>query len=291
MRSKLSLLLWFVFICCPSVFAQEAEGASKLRISTPEEIRSEFDSVPCKNGDRLKAVKALFEKMGAKTEEIAVEKARGVENVVVRKAAAGDSAEKIVIGAHYDKVSSGCGAIDNWTGVVALAHVYRAVKDLPLKKNIVFAAFGEEEKGLVGSSGMAGAIKKEQVAEYCAMINIDSLGLGAPQTLDNVSSRKLIDFTGALAKEMKVTFAHTRVDGASSDSASFISKKIPAVTIHSLTDDWRKILHTGNDQSSKVNHESVYVGYRVALSLLVRIDEADCQSFRDEKGGEKKEKK
>jgi Zn-dependent M28 family amino/carboxypeptidase len=283
MKSKPALLPCLILICFSSAFAQESEGASKLRISTPEEIRSEFDSVPCKNGDRLKAVKALFEKMGAKAEEVTVEKARGVENVVVRKAAAGDSAEKIVIGAHYDKVSSGCGAIDNWTGVVALAHVYRAVKDLPLKKNIVFAAFGEEEKGLVGSSGMAGTIKKEQVAEYCAMINVDSLGLGAPQTLDNVSSRKLIDFTGALAKEMKITFAHTRVDGASSDSASFISKKVPAVTIHSLNDDWRKILHTGNDQSSKINHESVYAGYRVALALLVRVGEAGCQEFREEK--------
>ncbi|MGH9755349.1 MAG: M28 family metallopeptidase [Blastocatellia bacterium] len=277
--STVCLLLFSSF-----AFAQETGEAPKLRISTPEEIRSEFDSVPCKNGDRLKAVKALFEKMGAKPEEIAVEKVRGVENVVIRKAAANDSPEKIVISAHYDKTPDGCGAVDNWTGVVALAHVYRAVKDLPLKKNIIFAAFGKEEEGLVGSSGMVGAIKKEQVAEYCAMINIDSLGLGIPQALENVSSKKLIDFTGALAKEMNVPFAHARVDGASSDSASFISKKIPAVTLHALNNDWRNILHSGNDQPSKVNHESVYAGYRVALALLVRIDAADCQSFRDENG-------
>ncbi|HEU0176870.1 MAG TPA: M20/M25/M40 family metallo-hydrolase [Blastocatellia bacterium] len=283
MKSKLSLLLCFVLICLLPARAQDAEGASKLRISTPEEIRSEFDSVPCKNGDRQKTVKALFEKMGAKTEEIAVEKVRGVENVIIRKAAAKDSPEKIVIGAHYDKVPDGCGAIDNWTGVVALAHIYRAVKDLPLKKNVVFVAFGKEEEGLVGSSAMAGEIKKEQAAEYCAMINIDSLGIGIPQTLDNVSSKKLIDFTIALAKEMNVPFAHARIDGASSDSASFIGKKIPAVTIHALNSDWRKILHSNNDQPAKVNHESVYVGYRVALALLVRIDAADCQAFREDK--------
>jgi Iap family predicted aminopeptidase len=267
----------------PFVFAQEAGEAPKVRISTPEEIRSEFGSVPCKNGDRLKTVKALFERMGAKTEEIAVEKVRGVENVVIRKAAAKDSPEKIVIGAHYDKVPDGCGAIDNWTGVVAVAHVYRAVKDLPLKKNIVFVAFGREEEGLVGSSAMTGEIKKEQAADYCAMINIDSLGIAVPQTLDNASSKKLIDFTGALAKEMNVPFAHARIDGASSDSASFISKKIPAVTLHALSNDWRKILHSSNDQPAKINSESVYVGYRVALALLVRVDAADCQAFREEK--------
>jgi len=260
--------------------AQEEKGPP---ISTPEEIRSEFDSVPCKNGDRLKSVKTLFEKTGAKPEEIAVEKVRGVENVVIRKTAANDSPEKIVIGAHYDKTPDGCGAIDNWTGIVALAHIYRAVKDLPLRKNIIFVAFGEEEKGLVGSSGMAGAIEKEQAAEYCAMINIDTLGMGVPQTLDNVSSKNLIDFTVNLAKEMNVPFARARVDNASSDSASFIKKKIPAVTIHTLSNEWRKILHSSNDQPSKINHESVYMGYRLALALLLRIDAADCQAFREDK--------
>jgi Zn-dependent M28 family amino/carboxypeptidase len=291
MKSKLALLPCLILICCSSAFAQEAEGASKLRISTPEEIRSEFDSVPCKNGDRLKAVKALFEKMGAKAEEVAVEKVRGVENVVIRKAAANDSPEKIVIGAHYDKVSAGCGALDNWTGIVAMAHVYRSVKDLQLKKNVVFMAFGEEEKGLVGSSAMAGAIKKEQVAEYCAMINIDSLGLGAPQVADNLSNKKLVNLTETLAKEMKAPFGHGNLEGGNSDSTSFNRKGIPALTIHSLVNEWQEILHSDNDNPSKVNHESVYLGYRLALSLLVRIDEAECQSFRDEKGGEKKEKK
>jgi Iap family predicted aminopeptidase len=290
MNSKLSLLPCLILICCSSAFAQEAEGASKLRISTPEEIRSEFDSVPCKNGDRLKAVKALFEKMGAKTEEITVEKVRGVENVVIRKGAANDTPEKIVIGAHYDKVSAGCGALDNWTGVVAVAHIYRSLKDLPLKKNVIFVAFGREEEGLVGSSAMAGAIKKEQVAEYCAMINIDSLGLGVAQVADNMSTKKLVDFAESLAKEMKAPFAHGPVAGGDSDSTSFNRKGIPALTIHSLTNEWPKILHSNNDNPSKVNHESVYLGYRLALALLVRLDQADCKSFRDEKGKEEKGK-
>ncbi len=283
MKSKFSFLLCFVLLFCSSSNSKGTDDSPGPRMSTPEEIKSEFDTVPCKNSDRLKSVKALFEKMGAKPEEIGVEKARGVENVVIRKAPVNGSMEKIVIGAHFDKTPDGCGAIDNWTGVVTMAHIYRAVKDLPLKKNVIFVAFGEEEKGLFGSSGMVGGIKKEQVAEYCAMINIDTLGMGVPATLDNVSSKTLIDYTVALAKEMNVPFGHYRLDGASSDSASFIKKKIPAVTIHSIIGDWRKILHSSNDQPSKINHESVYAGYRVALALLMRVDEADCQAFREVK--------
>jgi len=284
MKSKLSLLFCFVLVFYSSAFTQGSDDTPGLRISTPEEIKSEFDSVPCKNGDRLKSVKALFEKMGAKPEEIAVEKVKGIENVVIRKAAANGSTEKIVIGAHYDKTSDGCGALDNWTGIVTVAHIYRAVKDLPLKKNIIFVAFGQEEKGLLGSSAMAGEIKKEQVAEYCAMINIDSLGLGIPQVADNMSNKKLIDFTENLAKDMKAPFAHGPIAGGDSDSTSFNRKKIPALTIHAMTNGWQKILHSSNDNPSKVNHESVYLGYRLALALLVRIDEADCQAFREENG-------
>src|SRR5262249_11444339 len=77
-------------------------------------------------------------------------------------------------------------------------------------------------------------------------------------------------------------------NGASSDSASFIGKKIPAVTIHALNPDWRNILHSSNDKAAKINYDSVYAGYRVALALLFRVDSADCQSFRDQKGRDQK---
>jgi Iap family predicted aminopeptidase len=123
------------------------------------------------------------------------------------------------------------------------------------------------------------------------MINIDSLGLGAAQVADNLSNKRLVDFTETLAKEMKAPFARGNLVGGNSDSTSFNRKGIPALTIHSLINEWQKILHSDNDNPSRVNHDSVYLGYRLALSLLVRIDEADCQFFRDEKGGEKKEKK
>jgi hypothetical protein len=280
---SLTLSLCFLAIFCPAAFAQETGEGPKLRLSTPDEIQSEFNSVPCKNGDRLNAVKALFEKMGAKPEEITIKKTGGVENVLVGLPASNNTSEKIVIGAHYDKVADGCGAIDNWTGIVTVAHIYRSVKDLTHKKNFVFVAFGQEERGLVGSSAMAGEIKKEQVAEHCAMINIDSLGLSVPQVADNMSNKKLLEFTENLAKEMNIPFGHAAIAGADSDSTPFIHKKIPALTIHAMTNDWPKILHSSKDQPSKVNSQSVYVGYRLSLALLVRVDAADCQAFREDK--------
>jgi hypothetical protein len=186
----------------------------------------------------------------------------------------------IVVGAHYDKVPDGCGAIDNWTGIVTIAHLYQTLRTASLQKTIVFVAFGKEEQQLAGSRAMVGAINKDQVAQFCEMINFDSLGLAAPQVADNMSSRKLASFVGEVAGDLKFPFHHARIMGAEADSDSFIGKKIPSVTIHGLTNEWPRILHTGNDQVRKVNFLSVYSGYRLGLELLIRLDKSPCGEYR-----------
>ena len=250
---------------------------SAINISTPEDLQTDLSSAPCKNIARVSAARSLFEKMGATTATVSVEKYKSVENLVIRKE--GTSAETIVIGAHYDKTPDGCGAVDNWTGIVTLAHLYRSVKDIPLRKTIVFVAFGREEDGMIGSRAMVDAIAKDQVGQYCAMINIDSLGLAPPQVLDNASSKKLTDLAADVAKSMKIPFGHAIVERADSDSSSFVRKKIPALTIHGMSTNWRSILHTGNDQPSKINPLSVYLGYRLILAMIGRLDASVCAAY------------
>ena len=78
--------------------------------------------------------------MGVTDSEMAVEKYKRVENVVIRKPGTSDGV--IVIGAHYDKVNDGCGALDNWTGIVTIAHLYRSLKSVATQKTILFVGFG-----------------------------------------------------------------------------------------------------------------------------------------------------
>ena len=269
------ILAHLLFLLAP---ISSSTQSTEISISTPEQIKTEFDSVPCKNEERLNAAKALFEKMGAPVSDISIDKYKNVENLVIHKQ--GASQEIIVIGAHYDKVADGCGAVDNWTGIVTLAHLYKSLKDVPLKKTILFVAFGKEEKGLVGSHAMVDAIGKDQVTQYCEMINIDSFGLAAPQVADNMSSKKLGAFTADLAKEMKIPFNHASIEGADADSSSFLGKKIPAITLHGLNNDWTSILHSRNDQATKVNPVSVYLGYRLTLALVVHLDSLSCGEYR-----------
>src|SRR6478672_2821636 len=55
-------LLW----CFCGLCAQTPEQAGlTVRLSSPEQIGAEFNSIPCDNADRLPGVRALFERMGA----------------------------------------------------------------------------------------------------------------------------------------------------------------------------------------------------------------------------------
>ncbi len=147
--------------------------------------------------------------------------------------------------------------INNFKDQLRSTHLYKTVKDVPLKKTLVFVGFGREEEGLIGSKAMVKAIAKEQVGNYCAMINLDSLGLGIPQAATNLSSSKLIEQATDLAKRMQMPFEKGLING-DKDSSSFINKKIPAIAIHALAPGYKDVLHNNADKASKVNFVSVY---------------------------------
>ena len=127
---------------------------------------------------------------------------------------------------------------------------------------------------------MVNDIKKDQLSGYCAMINIDSLGLTSPQAFTTISSKKLVTLTADLAKQMKIPFQLISIPTADGDSSPFRERKIPAISITGLSNEWHQILHTNQDQSFKVNSASVYDGYRLALSLYGEIENSACDAFR-----------
>jgi len=268
-------ILLALFLLISSIIVAQAQSA---KISTENEIKRDINANVCKNDERLESVKKLFKKMGASDADIKIEKIKNVENVVVTKK--GKTEETVVVGAHYDKVSDGCGAIDNWTGIVILANLYRTIKDFKTNKTFVFVAFGKEELGLLGSKEMAEAIPKEKREQYCAMVNFDSFGFTYPQAMTNISDSKLIDLAKETSKEMKIPFANAGIANASSDSESFRRQKIPGITIHGMAANWQEFLHGSRDKVENVNAQSVYIGYRYALNYLTKIEAKGCADFR-----------
>lgn len=271
---KVAILFVTIIFLHAFSYAQD----NKIKFSTAEEIKQQIGLAPCKDKERLAAVKNLFLEMGAAESGIKIEKLKSAENFVVTKK--GKTKEIVVVGAHYDKTGDGCGAIDNWTGIVILANIYRTLKDYTTEKTYVFAAFGKEESGLIGSDEMADAIPKEGRSNYCAMVNFDSFGFSIPQALRNVSDESLIKLAEEVSKEMKIPFGQAGIDLASSDSASFRKKKIPAITLHGLHNQWQSYLHSPSDKVENVNLQSVFVGYRHGLIFLSKIDNSPCAAFR-----------
>jgi hypothetical protein len=104
--------------------------------------------------------------------------------------------EIIYVGAHYDHEGNGhLGANDNASGVVAMLAIAQAIQQRAVKpkRTIVFAAFGGEELGMLGSYHLAAHPPDELPnAKVVQFINLDMVG--------SHSSRKLVAAMGALPK-------------------------------------------------------------------------------------------
>jgi hypothetical protein len=267
-----------VAVCCVVLPSRVAMADGPV-YSTQEEIFADSQAAPCEDKARLDAAIALFKRAGASDADICVFEDGKIRNVVVTLRGSGSGF--LVVGAHYDKADIGCGAIDNWSGVVLVAHVYKTLRQLRPNRTILFVAFGEEETGLRGSHAMVKAIAKPDRAAYCAMVNLDSFGLARPQVLENVTSPKLLAFVRTVADKAKVPIASATLAGvADADSSSFKAAGIPAVTLHGLPSDWDKIIHTAKDQAGLIHSASMYLGYVLTLNLVAQLDSCECGAFR-----------
>jgi Zn-dependent M28 family amino/carboxypeptidase len=269
--------LLFIFALSAQSFGQDTNSI----VSTTEAVTETVKLAPCKNTERFETVKKLFVQMGAKEEAVTVEKfdKDKISNVVVK--VKGKSDETIIVGAHYDDIGDGsCGAIDNWTGISIIAHIYKSLKQIETEKSYIFVAFDQEEKGLFGSAAMAKAIPKESREKYCAMVNFDSFGFSSPFVLANTSSSKVTKLAKDFAKENNFKMNDVVIEGADADSSSFKSRNIPAITFSGLDNKWQSYLHSKNDQFDKINMSSVYMGYRFGLLFMAKLDSIGCQETR-----------
>jgi Zn-dependent M28 family amino/carboxypeptidase len=116
-----------------------------------------------------------------------------------------------------------------------------------------FIGFTDEEKGEVDSHSYPHRMTKEEVAGSDAMVNMDTLGLTLPEVWAGHSDKQLTGAMIFIAKKLNLPVTGVNVDQiGSSDSVQFSERKIPSITIHSLTQEaWNApILHTSKDQLS-----------------------------------------
>ncbi len=185
--------------------------------------------------------------------------------------------EYIVVGAHYDHIGKidfqregrdstiiFNGADDNASGVAGLLELTEKLSSSYLKRDIIFVAFGAEEKGLKGSNHFCYnlPVPAEQIK---LMINLDMIGrLDSTNALyyntdawDGADTE--IENTGR--NHPGINTALDRNDMMGSDYVPFIKKKIPVVYFNTGA---HSLYHTPNDTIGSIN----YSGEKKVLDLV-----------------------
>ena len=107
-------------------------------------------------------------------EFIAGSGARRVHSANVIALKEGESARRLVVGAHYDSVAMGEGYSDNATGVGLLLEVAARIKRQTTPYTIVFVAFGAEENGSLGAREYLRSLPAVDRRATIGMIDLDA---------------------------------------------------------------------------------------------------------------------
>jgi Peptidase family M28 len=188
----------------------------------------------------------------------------------------GSSDRVIIVGAHFDRVPAGDGVADNWSGASLLPAFYESLKVVPRQHTYVFIGFTDEEKGRVGSIFYARKMTPAQAAATDAMVNLDTLGLAPTEVWTSRSDKNLILALAGVANHLKLPLRGLNFEqaGYSTDSESFRIRKIPRITIHSLTQKSEndRILHTRKDKLSAMDLDEYYDTYHLVTVYLAYLD-------------------
>jgi len=225
---------------------------------------------------RETTLKLMFTEAGCDDHRLSEQPVKGSKLPNIVCLLPGSSDKVIIVGAHFDHVKEGDGVVDNWSGASLLPSLYEAVKKEPRKHTYVFIGFTDEEQGEVGSHFYARHMSKEQVAATDAMVNMDTLGLAPTEVWASHSDKRLTGALFYLAKQLNMPLKSVNVEQVgSTDSEQFAERKIPSITIHSLTQEtWNAhILHTSKDKISAMRLDDYYQTYRLLAAYVAFLDQ------------------
>lgn len=240
----------------------------------PDIVFARLRSCPRKDVDRQQQLQSFFAEAGCRGTALTLDQPRHSKFGNVICTLPGSSPEEIVVGAHFDHVDRGAGAVDNWSGASLLPSLYQALATVPRKHTFVFIGFYGEEQGMVGSQEYVRTIGKDGLARIDAMVNMDTLGLGSTEIWASHADPVLVKDAYVISSTMKLPLSIVNVDRVgSTDSESFRDKKVPSITFHTLTQSTLHILHTTEDQLSQIKEDDYYDNYHLLSAYLSFLDQ------------------
>lgn len=258
--------------CLSNAVAEEIRFRTVLR----PVIETRLAKYSGSNSERENHLKQMFRDAGCDDQHLSEQVVKGSKLPNVICVLPGSSQRYIIVGAHFDRVPEGDGVVDNWSGAALLPSLYESVKGQPRLHTYIFIGFTDEEKGDVGSAFYVRQMSKEQVEETDAMVNMDTLGLGPTEVWGSHSDKVLVGALGYIANRLSLPLGRVDVERVgSTDSESFATRKIPRITIHSLTQKmWdARILHSSKDKVSAMQMHDYYATYRLLAGYVAFLDQ------------------
>ena len=234
-------------------------------------IESRLSHFARKSAERQAILKQWFEQAGCPSLTEQPVKHTTVPNLICT--VPGTTGKVIIVGAHFDCVDQGDGVADNWSGASLLPSLFETLKTRPRQHTYIFIAFTGEEEGMVGSEYYANHMTKEERERTDAMVNMDTLGLSPTKIWLSHADKNLVNMAAQVAAAMKLPIAALNFEKVgATDSDSFLQKKMPAVTIHSVTQQNHHILHSTDDKLRAINLDDYYSTYRFTAVYLAFLD-------------------
>jgi peptidase M28-like protein len=238
-----------------------------------EIVEARLRDVPHKNQVRHRKLEELFNSVNCDGEQMQNQVIKYSNSPNLICTLPGETDSVIIVGAHFDNQGSGAGVVDNWSGASLLPSIYQSLAKNKRKHTFRFIGFTDEEVGLVGSRYYVDRLSKEEVPLIKAMVNIDTVGLGPASVWLSSADKLLANAFLVIVNALNMPAIGMNIDGVgSTDSESFRVRKIPSITIHSVTRAKMAILHTGRDRINEVNLEEHYKTYRLVLAYLTFLD-------------------
>jgi hypothetical protein len=105
-------------------------------------------------------------------------------------------------------------------------------------------------------------------------ISADTLGLSSTKIWLTHADKGLAVALGKIAHITNLPLEIVNVDNVgSADSESFREKKIPAITIHSVTQETWPILHSKKDKLEAIKLDDYYKTYQLLSAYIVMLDQ------------------
>ena len=203
--------------------------------------------------------------------------------------------EYIVVGSHYDHLGMGGqgsgsrrpdtlgvhpGADDNASGDAVVLQLARYFKKERPSRSIIFAFFGAEEQGIVGSKDFVEWMRKEDPRRInlpadlngiVAMVNLDMVGRMRDNALSVSGTGTSSDFKALAEKAAgltNLTITCTPDGYGPSDQASFVAADIPVLY---LTTGGHMEYHTPADVPSTLNYDGMQQTLAYARVLVTEL--------------------